>query len=242
MVVQSPQPPLADEPDPRRIRTYHGRHGRVTERMLHVVATLGPTHGFAARPSESARPLVLEVGSGGGEAALAFGAAFPDVDLVATDVHTPGIVFLLEAVAAAGASNVFVERTDALDMLDARVASGSLAGVHVFFPDPWPKARHHKRRFIRRDVLDLLADRLAPGGQLLVATDVADYAEWAQTELDAHPAFAGGVAERPAWRPLTKYERGGMDAGRVVVDFAYRRVDSLTFSDGTQSTSGSSRP
>ncbi|WP_436794019.1 tRNA (guanine(46)-N(7))-methyltransferase TrmB [Actinospongicola halichondriae] len=206
-----------------RIRTFHGRHGRVTPRIQGILADLGPRHGLDTRQDRS-RPLVLEVGSGDGGAALAFCAAFPDVDLVAIDVHTPGVVRLLEACAAGEAPNLFVERGDGLDLLDHRIESDALAGIHLFFPDPWPKARHHKRRFVRPDVLDLVADRLEPGAPFLLATDVADYVEWTIEHLDAHPSFAGGVADRPTWRPVTRYERAGLDAGRHSVDLHYRAL------------------
>lgn len=206
-----------------RIRTFHGRHGRVTERMQAVLDSTGPRFGLSSRP-ETDRPLVVEIGCGHGDAALAFCAAHPDVDLLALDVHTPGIVRLLEERAAGRVPNLYVERADGVEVLDHRlVSAGGLAGLHLFFPDPWPKARHHKRRFVRPDVLDLVADRLAPGAPLRIATDVADYVDWATAHLDAHPSFTGGPSERPPWRPVTRYEQAGRDAGREPVDLCYRR-------------------
>lgn len=204
-----------------RIRTFHARHGRITDVMHAALAEIGPRHDVAHR--DPARPLVLEVGCGSGEAALAFADAHPEVDVLAADVHTPGIAHLLLALDADPRPNVWVARADALDLLDRDLPTGSLVSVHVFFPDPWPKARHRKRRFIRADVLDLLADRLAPGGHLLVATDVEDYARHAQAELDAHPDFDGGPGERPAWRPVHGYEAKGASAGRSIAELAYRR-------------------
>ena len=207
-----------------RIRTFHGRHGRTTERMQRALDRLGPAHGLDARP-DPARPLVLEVGCGNGDAALAFCAAVPEADLLAVDVHTPGVVRLLEVCATGSVPNLFAERGDAVEVLDDRLATASLVGVHLFFPDPWPKARHHKRRFVRPDVLDLVADRLAPRGVLRVASDVDDYVDWAVKHLDAHPAFEGGVTDRPAWRPATRYEAAGLDAGRHPTDLTYTRSD-----------------
>ncbi len=192
--------------------------------MQRILDEDGPRFGLETRP-DHARPLVLEVGCGNGDAALAFGAATPGVDLLAVDVHTPGVVRLLEERLAGQVPNLFVERADGVDLLDHRLDAGSLAGLHLFFPDPWPKARHHKRRFVRPDVLDLVADRLAPGAPFLVASDVADYVEWTIEHLDAHPSFVGGVADRPSWRPVTRYERAGLDAGRQPVDLCYRRID-----------------
>lgn len=190
--------------------------------MQRVLDRLAPTYGLDARP-EPSRPLVLEVGCGNGDAALAFCAAEPDVDLLAVDVHIPGVVRLLEACDAGGAPNLFVERGDALGILDDRLGTASLAGLHLFFPDPWPKARHHKRRFVRPDVLDLVADRLTTGAPFRIASDVADYVTWAIEHLDAHPAFDGGPTERPPWRPVTRYEAAGVEAGREPVDLTYWR-------------------
>ncbi len=190
--------------------------------MVEVLGDLGPRHHLDRRLDDQ-RPLVLEVGCGRGEAALDFALAHPDFDVLAADVHTPGVVALLEAAEASKASNVFAMRTDALDLLDHRIGPGELEGVHLFFPDPWPKTRHHKRRFVRPDVLDLLADRLRHGAPFRVATDVDDYARWACAHLDRHRAFEGGVAIRPAWRPVTRYEGAAIEAGRAVTDLTYRR-------------------
>lgn len=211
---------MADTGHPR-IRTFHARHGRVTDAMRAALAAIGPRHALARR--DPSRPLVLEVGCGHGDAALAFADAHPDVDVLATDVHTPGIAHLLLALDAAPRRNVFVARADALDVLDHDLGPGSLVGVHVFFPDPWPKARHRKRRFIRPDVVDLLADRLVAGGRVLVATDIEDYARHARAVLDAHRSFTGGPAARPSWRPTDGYESKGTAAGRTIVELAYTR-------------------
>lgn len=190
--------------------------------MREALATLGPRHSLSARRATD-RPLVLEVGCGFGGAAIDFAAAHPDVDVVATDVHTPGLVALLRALDVAGPGNVFVERTDALDLLDHRIGDGGLAGVHLFFPDPWPKARHRKRRFVRPDVLDALTRVLAPGGVVRVATDAIDYADWARRHLDGHDGFVGGAAPRPWWRGFTRYEAAAVAAGRRVTDLVYVR-------------------
>lgn len=221
--MADPSPPTARPPEPARprIRTFHARHGRTTPAMRRALAEIGPRHELARRPAT--RPLVLEVGCGHGEAALAFADAHPHLDVLAVDVHTPGVAHLLRTLARAPRPNLWVERTDALDLLDHRIPTGGLAGAHVFFPDPWPKVRHHKRRFVRLDVVDLLADRLGRGALLRFATDVADYAATARALLDAHPAFAGGPVPRPAWRPATGYERRARAAGRAVTELAHRR-------------------
>ena len=192
--------------------------------MRRALDELGPARSLTSRPTVPERDLVLEVGCGDGEAAMAFAEAHPGTDVLAVDVHTPGVAQLLERAAREGLPNLFVERADALELLDGPLGAGSLAGVHLFFPDPWPKPRHHKRRFVRDDVLDLLADRLRPGGTLLVATDVDDYARWAVARLDGHAAFCGGRSPRPSWRPPTRYEVEATRAGRPVVDLRYERV------------------
>ena len=190
--------------------------------MVAVLDGAGAARRLAER-ADPARPLVVEVGCGRGEATIGFATEHPDVDIFAVDVHTPGVVAVVEAADAAGLPNVFTERADALHVLDERCAPGQLAAVHLFFPDPWPKARHHKRRFVRPDVLDLVADRLRRGGSLLMATDVEEYVRWALRHGDAHPAFTTAVAERPAWRPVTRYEAVAGRAGRPVVDLEFRR-------------------
>lgn len=210
-----------DRPDPhRRVRTFHARHGRVTDRMRHVIAEIGPRFAMSQR-HDPTRPVVVEVGCGFGDAAVAYADHRPDVDVIAFDIHTPGIVATLEA--AAHRHNLYVERADAVERLEVTFAAASVAAIHVFFPDPWPKARHNKRRFIRPDILDLCASRLVDGGELAFATDVDDYARWAIEHLDAHDAFDGGVVERPGWRPVTRYEAQGRAAGRSVTDLSYRR-------------------
>ncbi len=203
-----------------RIRTHHARHGRTTDGMRRVLADAGPR--FAPGP-DLADGFVLEVGCGNGDAALAFAAAHPGTTTVALDVHVAGVVQLLRRLDDGGVPNVRTAVADAVDFLDDAVRPGALGGVHLFFPDPWPKARHHKRRFVRADVLDLLADRCAPGAEILVATDHAGYARAAQAALDAHPAFTGGPGTRPPWRPTTRYEQRAADAGRTVTELAFRR-------------------
>lgn len=215
--------PDADSRHPaRRIRTFHARHGRVTTSMRDALATIGPRRSLEAH--DPARPLVLEIGCGHGEAAMAFARRHPEVDVIAIDVHTPGVARLLQRADDAGLPNLLVEHGDAVEVVDERIPPGTLAGVHVFFPDPWPKTRHHKRRLIRPDVLDLLADRMRPGATLLVASDVVDYADWARDHLDAHAAFEGGPARRPDWRPDTGYEAKALAAGRQPIDLRYHRV------------------
>ncbi|MCX4473345.1 tRNA (guanosine(46)-N7)-methyltransferase TrmB [Micromonospora sp. NBC_01655] len=170
-------------------------------------------------------PVVLEVGSGMGDATAEMATGDPDRDYLAVEVHTPGIANLLGLVERRGLGNVRVAQGDALDLVRA-LPEGSLDAVHVFFPDPWPKSRHHKRRIIQPAHVALLRSRLVPGGTLHCATDWAEYAESMRETLTADPGLAdvhGGYAPRPAHRPVTKFERRALTAGRPVFDLIHWR-------------------
>jgi tRNA (guanine-N7-)-methyltransferase len=171
-------------------------------------------------------PIVLEIGSGMGEATAGMAAADPDRGYLAVDVHTPGIANLLALTAERGLPNVRIALGDALDLVRHQLTPDSLDAIHVFFPDPWPKARHHKRRLIQPGHVELLRSRLVPGGMLHCATDWADYAAAMLDTLDADPELINahdGYAPRPAYRPLTKFEERGVEAGRAVYDLVFRR-------------------
>ena len=168
-----------------------------------------------------AAPLVLEIGSGMGESTAALAAAEPDVDHLAVEVFEPGIAALL--MRAAELTNLVVLRGDAVALLTTRVPEASLAGIRIFFPDPWPKRRHHKRRLVQPAFAALAATRLRPGGTLHMATDWADYAEQMRAVADAEPRLVGGEVPRPPWRPVTKFEARARAEGRDVHDFVYRR-------------------
>jgi tRNA (guanine-N7-)-methyltransferase len=172
------------------------------------------------------RPVVLEIGSGMGEAAAQMAAAQPEVGLLAVDVHTPGLGALLRAVEAAGLANVRVGRGDAVELLRDMLPPACLAGVRVFFPDPWPKARHHKRRLIQPAFAVLAGSRIRPGGFLHLATDWAPYAEQMREVLGScelfEPATAADVPLLGA-RPETRFERAGRARGHTVTDLVYRR-------------------
>jgi tRNA (guanine-N7-)-methyltransferase len=167
-------------------------------------------------------PVVLEIGFGMGDTTAAMAAADPDRDYLGVEVHTPGIGNLLALVGEQGLDNVRVARGDAVQLVH-RIAPGALDAVHVFFPDPWPKARHHKRRLIRPDNVALLRDRLRPGGLLHCATDWPDYAVAMAATLDADPGLTRGADDR-AGRPETKFERRGTAAGRPIADLRYLAV------------------
>ena len=169
-------------------------------------------------------PLIVEIGSGIGEATAALAAARPDHDVLAFEVWRPGVADSLWRIAEAGASNVRLISVDAVWSLETLLAPDSLAGLWTFFPDPWPKTRHHKRRLVDADFARLAASRLAPGATWRLATDWAQYAEQMRAVLDAEPALTGGVVPRWADRPVTRFERKGVEAGREIVDLAYTRA------------------
>ncbi|WP_300645714.1 tRNA (guanosine(46)-N7)-methyltransferase TrmB [Nocardioides sp.] len=169
-------------------------------------------------------PLVVEIGCGVGEATGVLAAARPGCNVLALEVWLPGVAASLAEVAAAGAENVRFCSVDAVWSLQHLVPAGGLEELWTFFPDPWPKARHHKRRLVQPDFARLVASRLRPGGVWRLATDWAPYAEHMQAVLDAEPALEGGVVERWAERPVTKFERKGLEVGREITDLLYRRV------------------
>lgn len=168
-------------------------------------------------------PLIVEIGSGIGEATAALASARPEYDVLALEVWLPGIADGLGRVAAAGVDNVRFCSVDAVWSMEHLVAEDSLAELWTFFPDPWPKTRHHKRRLVTPTFAHLAATRLAPGATWRLATDWADYAEQMTHVLDAEPLLSGGVTSRWEERPLTRFERKGVAAGREITDLAYTR-------------------
>jgi tRNA (guanine-N7-)-methyltransferase len=216
------------------IRTYHARAGRMGPRHRSALSSLWPSLGVEVdgEPLDPAAlfgrvaPLVVEIGSGMGDATVEMAAADPGRDYLAVDVHTPGIANLLAAVDDRGLTNVRVARGDALVLVGRMLREASLSAVHVFFPDPWPKARHHKRRLIQPAHLPVLRSRLAPGGVLHCATDWEPYAASMLATLTGDPGLVNlhdGFAPRPAYRPETRFERRALRAGRPVFDLVFRR-------------------
>lgn len=168
-------------------------------------------------------PMIVEIGSGVGEATAVLAAARPAYDVLALEVWWPGVADTLWRLAEAGASHVRLCGVDARWTLAHRIEPGSLHELWTFFPDPWPKTKHRKRRLVGADFAALAASRLAPGGVWRLATDRDGYAEQMRTVLDAEPGLEGGVVERWAERPVTRFERKGLDVGRTITDLSYRR-------------------
>ena len=172
-------------------------------------------------------PLILEIGFGMGETTIAIARHMPEKDFLAIDVHTPGIGSLLKGIAETGVTNIRVMRHDAVEVVRDMLLPQSLDGIHIFFPDPWPKARHHKRRLIQPAFIQLLASRLKSGGLLHLATDWEDYAQQMLAVLSAETQLkntASGYAERPSYRPLTKFEQRGLRLGHGVWDVIFSKV------------------
>ena len=234
--VEPARPPDGGEADaPRReIRSYARRGSRLTpsraaawaahheDWVIPVAAITDP--GFAVSDCFGrTAPLVVEIGSGVGEATLALAAARPAYDVLALEVWRPGVAETLGRLADAGVTNVRLCEADAAWVLEHRIPEDSLAGLWTFFPDPWPKKRHHKRRLVSPGFAAVAARRLAPGSPWRLATDWADYAEHIRQVLDAQPLLEGGVVERWPARPVTRFERKGLAAGRQVTDLCYTR-------------------
>jgi tRNA (guanine-N7-)-methyltransferase len=216
------------------IRSYVLRQGRFSPAQSRAYAELMPRFGLPYRPEPldwratfgRKAPVVAEVGFGMGETTAQIAAANAATDYLAIEVHTPGVGALLKRIAEAGIGNVRIVQHDAVEVLRDMVPPGSLAAIHIFFPDPWPKKRHHKRRLLQRDFVALAATRLAPGGVLHVATDWREYADEVLALLEATPGLANtarGFAPRPASRPETKFEKRGRKLGHGVFDMVFEK-------------------
>ena len=173
------------------------------------------------RAWSSGLDVVMDIGFGSAEPVVALARMFPEQVILAIDVHTPGIGDLIDRLSSESVGNVFVVEGDALEVLTQ--LPGELAGIRSFFPDPWPKKRHHKRRLIQQAVLDAASQVVAPGGFWHAATDWGDYAEAIQSAFDADERWTGGPIERPQWRPTTHFERRAIREGRTVVDMWFER-------------------
>ncbi len=210
------------------IHTYKPRRTRITERASRALVEQSA---FLLDPASAAidlagtwgdgTPVVVEIGFGDGLATAQMAAADPSTGILAIDVHTPGVGELLARIADSGLTNVRVMEADALGVLSRMLPPGSIAGVRSYFPDPWPKARHHKRRLVQAEVLELVRTRLVTGGTWHIATDWAEYAEWIEACFATDARWQGGVIERPSWRPVTRYERRALRDGRAITDLVY---------------------
>jgi tRNA (guanine-N7-)-methyltransferase len=223
-------------PHHRTIRSFVTRAGRMTTAQARALVELGPRH---VLPYDPATPdlvaacgaahaqTVLEIGFGMGHATAHIAALQPGTLFIGCEVHEPGVGALLKLIGELGLDNVRIVQHDAVEVLRHMIAPGTLHGAHIFFPDPWHKKRHHKRRLIQPPFVHLLAERIAPGGYIHCATDWQPYAEQMLTVLSAEPLLtntAANYAPRPAYRPETKFERRGLRLGHGVWDLVFRRA------------------
>lgn len=218
----------------RHIRSFVLRQGHLSAAQERAIAELMPAYGVPYRPEPldldalfgRRAPHVLEIGFGMGHTTAEIAAAAPEQDFLGIEVHTPGVGSLLKLLGEKGLKNVRIVQHDAVEVVRDMLAPASLQGIHVFFPDPWPKKRHHKRRLLQGPFVKLLAERLAPGGYLHAATDWEEYAQQMLEVFSAEPLLentAEAFAARPAYRPLTRFEQRGLKLGHGVWDVVFRK-------------------
>ena len=221
----------------RRVRSFVLRAGRLTEGQKRALDELWPVYGVTGDEGvlefrklfSNDHPVILEIGFGNGEATWQMARARPGENYLGVEVHKPGVGHLLLRIEEHGIGNLRIACEDAVEFLQQRVPSGSLAGVRIYFPDPWPKKRHHKRRIIQAGFIKLLADKMQPGGILHLATDWEPYSEHMLEVMHNSQDFEnlapeGGTVSKPEWRPVTKYEQRGERLGHGVFDLVFRRL------------------
>ena len=221
-----------------RIRSFVLRAGRMSAAQKRSYETLFPL--YALKGDQSGRtgrieseelfgnagPLVIEIGFGMGTATAGIAEANPGINYLGIDVHRPGIGRLLWEIEKRGLKNIRIIEGDAVEILEQKVNDSSVSAFHIFFPDPWPKKRHHKRRLIRRGFTDLLCAKLLPGGYLYMVTDWADYGDWALRELSETPGLKNrysAFAEEQEWRPKTEFERKGLLKNHEIRELYFNR-------------------
>ncbi|MES2535030.1 MAG: tRNA (guanosine(46)-N7)-methyltransferase TrmB [Pseudomonadota bacterium] len=224
--------PMFYDPTEHRIRSFVTRAGRLSTAQARAIETLGPTFciPYAKAPLAfdqvfgRSAPTIFEIGFGMGETTAKIAAGMPEKNFIGVEVHTPGVGSLLKLIGEQNLTNLRLIQHDAVEVLTQMIPPASLAGAHVFFPDPWHKARHNKRRLIQPGFITLLASRIAPGGYLHCATDWQEYAEQMLEVLGGEPALQNTVenyAPRPDYRPVTKFENRGLRLGHGVWDLVF---------------------
>jgi tRNA (guanine-N7-)-methyltransferase len=224
----------------RRIRSFVLRQGRLTKGQERALETGWPRFGIdyaenqldlSAVFKRTDSKKILEIGFGMGESTAKIAQTLPEHDFLAVEVHTPGVGSLLKLIQETDLTNIRIIQHDVVDVLQHMLPDASLDGVHIFFPDPWHKKRHHKRRLIQAEFVKLLCSKLKTGGYLHVATDWQEYAEWVLDVLNAEPLLQNtaadlilGYAEKPSYRPLTKFENRGIKLGHGVWDLVFTRI------------------
>lgn len=231
---KAPVKSLYYDPNERRIRSFVTRAGRLSDAQAKAINELGPRFCIAyAKDSldfdqvfSRHAPTILEIGFGMGETTATIASGMPEANFLGVEVHTPGVGSLLKRIGEQDLQNLRLVQHDAVEVVREMIAPESLAGVHIFFPDPWHKARHNKRRLIQTPFVQLLASRLAHGGYLHCATDWQDYAEQMLEVLSVEPSLqntAPDYVSRPDYRPVTKFEQRGMRLGHGVWDLVFKK-------------------
>lgn len=220
----------------RRIRSFVLRQGRMTKAQTQAYETGLPKFGVTyeeklldlnALFGREQSPKILEIGFGMGETTAKIAQNLPDCDFLAAEVHTPGVGALLKLIEENNLNNIRIIQHDVVEVLQNMLPDACLDGVHIFFPDPWHKKRHHKRRLIQVEFVKLLCQKLKPNSYIHVATDWQEYAEWVLEVLRAEPQLqntAKDYAEKPSYRPLTKFENRGIKLGHGVWDMVFKRA------------------
>ena len=213
----------------RAVRSYKLRGRRITEGQQEAWDRLWPVFGIEYSEAKinladlfpDSKRVIMEIGFGMGEATAQIALADPTTGYLAVEVHRPGIGKLLLRIEEGGLKNVRAIEGDAFEVFEQMIVDSSLDGVHLFFPDPWPKARHFKRRIVNQEFIAAVAAKLKPGAFFHIATDWQPYAEWIAEEFTKQTFFTGGEVDRPDWRPLTRFEDQGINKEHPVADFRF---------------------
>jgi tRNA (guanine-N7-)-methyltransferase len=216
-----------------RSRSYRLRGDRMTKAQAEAIASHWNKFEVPLRGKIDPRDLfyslkpknvIFEIGSGMGEATSEIAAANPNTGYVAVEVHKPGIGALIIRAEQLGIRNLRIINADIFDVLTNHIDDNQIDGFHIFFPDPWPKRRQNKRRLLQPEFIELLSRKLKSGGEISIATDWIHYAEEIESNFRANTSFTGGKIQRPAWRPITKFEGKGISKEHVVTDFSYLKI------------------
>ena len=215
----------------RSVRSYRLRGSRITRSQASALERLWPAYGVEIPEGKldlpalfpDSKKIIMEIGFGMGEATALIGRDFPNDGFLAVEVHFPGVGKLMARIEELGLKNIRIMETDVHPLFEEHLDDESLDGIHLFFPDPWPKKKHQKRRIVNADFLKLIAPKIKPGGFIHIATDWVPYAEVIEEVFAASEIFEGGVVDRPEWRPLTRFEGQGITKDHQVTDLRYIR-------------------
>lgn len=217
--------------EPRSVRSYRLRGLRITRSQASALDRFWPLYGIEVPQDKldlpalfpNSRKIIMEIGFGMGEATALIGRDFPEDGFLAVEVHFPGVGKLMAQIEAFGLQNIRIMETDVHPLFEEHLEEQSLDGIHLFFPDPWPKKKHNKRRIISPEFLSLIAPKIKSGGFIHIATDWLPYAQVIEEVFAASDLFSGGVVPRPEWRPLTRFEGQGITKDHQVTDLRYVR-------------------